>query len=203
MPCLRVHSSCPRYVYCWPWAERAGCSSSPGTQRCPGGTAGHGKRMPCRMRCRLLPSRSVSLETLSCLWQSVARVSAAAGDWGKINILLRRRSSSSSFTKAGREPMAASCCGLSAARAEAGSNNDSGVSCKQPGEGEKTWADGFRCLTRQAKEEEARRRPRLHEAWLKAAATGCRRGQGTDRARTPLWRVDTTLRPPIAIPPSA
>ena len=89
------------------------------------------------MRCRLLPSRSVSLETLSCLWQSVARVSAAAGDWGKINILLRRRSSSSSFTKAGREPMAASCCGLSAARAEAGSNNDSGVSCKQPGRVEK------------------------------------------------------------------
>lgn len=56
---------------------------------------------------------------------------------GMINILLRRRGSSSSFTKAGREPMAASCCGLSAARAEAGINNDSGVSCKQPGRGEK------------------------------------------------------------------
>ena len=53
-----------------------------------------------------------------------------------MNIPLRRRSSSS-FTKAGREPMAASCCGLSAARAEAGNNNDSGVSCKQPGRGEK------------------------------------------------------------------
>jgi hypothetical protein len=54
-----------------------------------------------------------------------------------MDILLRRRSSSS-FTKAGRKPMAASCCaGSVAARSEAGSNNDSGVSCKQPGRGEK------------------------------------------------------------------
>lgn len=142
--------------------------------------------MPCRMRCRLLPSRSVSLDTLSCLWRSIARVSAAAGDWGTMNILLRRRGSSS-FTKAGREPMAASCCGLRAARSEAGSNKDSGVSCKQPGRGGKgRGRSGSGALHETAKEEEARRRPRLHEAWLGAAATGCRRGQGTDRARTPL-----------------
>jgi hypothetical protein len=79
----------------------------------------------------------LTVPLFSCLWRSVARVSAGAGDWGMMNIPLRRRSSSS-FTNAGREPMAASgCAGSVAARSEAGSNNDSGVSCKQPGRGEK------------------------------------------------------------------
>lgn len=104
--------------------------------------------------------------------------------------------------------MAASFCGLRAARTVAGINNDSGVSCKQPGRGEKTWADGFRCLTRQAKEEEARRRPRLHEAWLGAAAApaldaAAGKAQTGHALTSSLSRVDTTLRPPIAIPPSA
>ena len=158
--------------------------------------------MPCRMRCRLLPSRSVSLDTLSCLWRSIARVSAVAGDWGTMNILLRRRGSSS-FTKAGREPMAASCCGLRAARSEAGSNNDSGVSCKQPGRGEKDVGGVVAVpYTRQPKR---KRHDVAHDSTrlglelqqLDAAAGKAQTGHAL------LWRVDTTLRPPIAIPPSA
>lgn len=91
----------------------------------------------CAAGCFLRVRLALTLPLFSCLWRSVARVSAGAGDWGMMNIPLRRRSSSS-FTNAGREPMAASCCaGSVAARSKAGSNNDSGVSCKQPGRGEK------------------------------------------------------------------
>lgn len=60
---------------------------------------------------------------------------------------------------------------------------------------------GSGALHEMAKEEEARRRPRLHEAWLRELLHLDAAGKAqTGHA---LWRVDTTLRPPIAIPPSA
>ena len=99
--------------------------------------------------------------------------------------------------------MAASCCGLRAARSEAGSNNDSGVSCKQPGKDEKD-VGGVVVVpyTRQPKRKRYNvahdsTRLGLELQHLDAAAGKAQTGHAL------IWRADTTLRPATAIPPSA
>jgi hypothetical protein len=143
--------------------------------------------MSCRMGCRVLPLRRVSLGTLSSF---VAKYRACKRRRRPLeNVLLRRRSSSS-LTKASREPMAASVAGSGTARTEAGINNDSVVSCKQPGRGEKTWADSVQVPYKRKRHDVAHDSTRLGFE-TGAAAPGCR-GQGTDRARSLASRYYAT-----------
>jgi len=136
--------------------------------------------MPCRMRCRLLPSRRVSLEALSSF---VAKCCACKRRRSRQleNVLLRRRSSSS-FTRASREPMAASVAG-SGQHAQRQVSIMTVVSpASSRAEVKRRGRIGSGALHETAKEEEARRRPRLHEAWLVSCSTWmprARHRQGT------------------------
>jgi hypothetical protein len=152
--------------------------------------------MSCRMGCRVLPLRRVSLGTLSSF---VAKYRACKRRRRPLeNVLLRRRSSSS-FTRAGREPMAASVAG-SGQHAQRQISIMTVVSpASSRAEVKRRGRIRFRCLTR-GRGTTSPTTPRGLASRLELQHLDAAGKAQTGHA---LSRVDTTLRPPIAIPPSA